>query len=159
MKLDGNKSVKIYTQQIIPVVGFAIGLVFLVIGVRQFGFWNNLTSAPTEGFFPIIVSTLLCVLSVVGFIQSIRKEKVEYRLLNWYVPIGFLLFIVSIMIIGTIPSIILLEVLWCRFYEKLSWKTTAIATVFCLILALPVFTMWLQIDFPLGIIGNLIMGY
>ena len=157
--MKGDKSVKIYTQQIIPIVGFVVGLVFLVIGVGQFGFWNSTNNSPTEGFFPIIVSVLLCLLSALGFVQSMKKEKVEYRLLNWYVPLGFFAFIIAILIVGTIPAIILLEILWCRFYEKLSWRTTIIATVFCLILALPVFTMWLKIDFPLGVFGNLIMGY
>ena len=73
--------------------------------------------------------------------------------------IGFLLFIVGVMIIGTVPAVIIFEILWCRFYEKLSWKSTIIALIFCLILVLPVFTWWLQIDFPVGLIGNLILGY
>ncbi len=157
--MKGTSSVKLPTQVIIPVIGFIIGLVYLIIGMGDFGFWNHSTNTPTAGFFPIIIAVGLMILSVLGFIQSFRRKSVEYRLLNWYVPIGFLLFIVGVMIIGTVPAVIIFELLWCKFYEKLSWKSTIIALIFCLILVLPVFTWWLQIDFPVGLIGNLILGY
>ena len=97
--------------------------------------------------------------SIMAFLQNIRKGGVEYRLLNWYVPLGFVGLLAGIMVIGTVPAVIVFEILWCRFYEKLSWKVTIIATIFCLIMVVPIFTWWLTVDFPIGIIGNLIMGY
>ena len=131
--MNSKKVVKIPTLQIIPVIGFIIGLVFFMVGMGDFGFWNHDTNTPTEG--------------------------VEYRLLNWYVPLGFVGLLAGIMVIGTVPAVIVFEILWCRFYEKLSWKVTIIATIFCLIMVVPIFTWWLTVDFPIGIIGNLIMGY
>ena len=157
--MNSKKVVKIPTLQIIPVIGFIIGLVFFMVGMGDFGFWNHDTNTPTEGFFPIIIATGLMIFSVMAFLQNIRKSGVEYRLLNWYVPLGFVGLLAGIMVIGTVPAVIIFEILWCRFYEKLSWKVTIIATIFCLIMVVPIFTWWLTVDFPIGIIGNLIMGY
>ncbi len=157
--MNSKKVVKIPTLQIIPVIGFIIGLVFFMVGMGDFGFWNHDTNTPTEGFFPIIIATGLIIFSIMAFLQNIRKGGVEYRLLNWYVPLGFVGLLAGIMVIGTVPAVIIFEILWCRFYEKLSWKVTIIATIFCLIMVVPIFTWWLTVDFPIGIIGNLIMGY
>ena len=157
--MNGKKTVKLPTQQILPIIGFIVGLVFFMIGMGDFGFWNHNTHTPTEGFFPIIIAVGLMIFSVMAFLQSLKKKGEEYKALNWYVPLGFVGLIVGVFVIGTVPAVIVFEILWCRFYEKMSWKTTIIATVFCLIIVIPIFTMWLQIDFPIGLIGNLIMGY
>ena len=157
--MKGNKSVKLPTQQLIPVVGLIIGLLFLLKGIKDYGFWNSTTHTPTAGFFPIIIAVALCLLSVLAFFQSIKKEKVEYALRNWYVPFGFVLFIAAIYIIGTVPSTILFIIAWVKGYEKMSWKTTIICVIFCLIIVIPIFTMWLGIPFPVAKIGELILGY
>ena len=83
--MNSKKVVKIPTLQIIPVIGFIIGLVFFMVGMGDFGFWNHDTNTPTEGFFPIIIATGLIIFSIMAFLQNIRKGGVEYRLLNWYV--------------------------------------------------------------------------
>ena len=54
--MNSKKVVKIPTLQIIPVIGFIIGLVFFMVGMGDFGFWNHDTNTPTEGFFPIIIA-------------------------------------------------------------------------------------------------------
>ena len=157
--MNGKKTVKLPTQQILPIIGFIVGLVFFMIGMGDFGFWNHNTHTPTEGFFPIIIAVGLMIFSVMAFLQSLKKKGEEYKALNWYVPLGFVGLIVGVFVIGTVPAVIVFEILWCRFYEKLSWKVTIIATIFCLIMVVPIFTWWLTVDFPIGIIGNLIMGY
>ena len=157
--IDAKKPVKLPTQQILPIVGLIVGIVFLYIGLSEFGFWNSNTHTPTAAFFSTIVSVGLIALSLIALLQSIRKPREEFRLLNWYVPIGFLLMVIAMMIIGTVPAVIIFEIIWCRFYEKMSWKTTIIAVVFCLIMVIPIFTWWLGIDFPVGKIGELILGY
>ena len=157
--MNSKKVVKIPTLQIIPVIGFIIGLVFFMVGMGDFGFWNHDTNTPTEGFFPIIIATGLIIFSIMAFLQNIRKGGVEYRLLNWYVPLGFVGLLAGIMVIGTVPAVILFEILWVKWYEKMSWKTTIICVIFCLIIVIPIFTMWLGVSFPAGMIVELIRGY
>ena len=88
--IDAKKPVKLPTQQILPIVGLIVGIVFLYIGLSEFGFWNSNTHTPTAAFFSTIVSVGLIALSLIALLQSIRKPMEEFRLLNWYVPIGFL---------------------------------------------------------------------
>lgn len=157
--MKGDKTFKVPSLQLIPVVGLIVGVVFLSVGLKNYGFWNSTTNTPTAGFFPVIVAVLLCIFSVLAFLQSLKAKSVEYHLRNWYVPFGFALFIVALMIIGTVPAVILFEILWVKWYEKMSWKTTIICVIFCLIIVIPVFTMWLGVSFPAGMIVELIRGY
>ena len=72
--MNGKKTVKLPTQQILPIIGFIVGLVFFMIGMGDFGFWNHNTHTPTEGFFPIIIAVGLMIFSVMAFLQSLKKK-------------------------------------------------------------------------------------
>ena len=98
-------------------------------------------------------------LSKSGADSMISFDSPVPRFRNWYVPFGFVLFIAATYIIGTVPSTILFIIAWVKGYEKMSWKTTIICVIFCLIIVIPIFTMWLGIPFPVGKIGELILGY
>ena len=50
------------TQAAIPLTTAILALVFLVVGVADYGFWRN---QPTPGFFPIIIAAVLLVTSLV----------------------------------------------------------------------------------------------
>lgn len=159
-KINEKASVKIPTKIIIPVVAFAIGVIFLLTGITQYGFWNRETSRPTMGFFPIIIAFALVALSALAFVQALGKDKiVEFELQNWLVPIALVAIILMSYITGLVLAIVLFEIFWLRFYEKLSWKTTIIVLAIVLFIVDGCFQMWLGIELPKGFIINLIYEY
>ena len=158
MKFDDKKVVKIPTKVIVPVVTCAIGILFASIAFGQYGFWDSVAMKPTKGFFPGIISIGLIALSVLAFINGLKSPTAEFRLLNWYVPLAVLLIIAATYVIGMIPSLLIFVLLWLKVYEKQSWSTTIIALLIVSFIVIGCFRIWLDIQFPIGFIGELIFG-
>ena len=158
MKFDDKKVVKIPTKVIVPVVTCAIGILFASIAFGQYGFWDSVAMKPTKGFFPGIISIGLIALSVLAFINGLKSPTAEFRLINWYVPLAVLLIIAATYVIGMIPSLLLFVLLWLKVYEKQSWTTTIIALLIVSFIVIGCFRIWLDIQFPIGFIGELIFG-
>lgn len=158
MKFDDKKAVKIPTKVIVPVVTCAIGILFASIAFGQYGFWDSVAMKPTKGFFPGIISIGLIALSVLAFINGLKSPTAEFRLINWYVPLAVLLIIAATYVIGMIPSLLIFVLLWLKVYEKQSWSTTIIALLIVSFIVIGCFRIWLDIQFPIGFIGDLIFG-
>ena len=158
MKFDDKKAVKIPTKVIVPVVTCAIGILFASIAFGQYGFWDSVAMKPTKGFFPGIISIGLIALSVLAFINGLKSPTAEFRLINWYVPLAVLLIIAATYVIGMIPSLLIFVFLWLKVYEKQSWTTTIIALLIVSFIVIGCFRIWLDIQFPIGVIGELIFG-
>lgn len=158
MKFDDKKTVKIPTKVIVPVVTCAIGILFASIAFGQYGFWDSVAMKPTKGFFPGIISIGLIALSVLAFINGFKSPTAEFRLINWYVPLSVLLIIAATYVIGMIPSLLIFVFLWLKVYEKQSWSTTIIALLIVSFIVIGCFRIWLDIQFPIGFIGELIFG-
>ena len=158
MKFDDKKAVKIPTKVIVPVVTCAIGILFASIVFGQYGFWDTGAMKPTKGFFPGIISIGLIALSVLAFINGLKSPTAEFRLINWYVPLAVLLIIAATYVIGMIPSLLIFVFLWLKVYEKQSWTTTIIALLIVSFIVIGCFRIWLDIQFPIGFIGELIFG-
>ena len=158
MKFDDKKVVKIPTKVIVPVVTCAIGILFASIAFGQYGFWDSVAMKPTKGFFPGIISIGLIALSVLAFINGLKSPTAEFRLINWYVPLAVLLIIAATYVIGMIPSLLIFVLLWLKVYEKQSWTTTIIAILIVSFIVIGCFRIWLDIQFPIGFIGELIFG-
>ena len=158
MKFDDKKVVKIPTKVIVPVVTCAIGILFASIAFGQYGFWDSVAMKPTKGFFPGIISIGLIALSVLAFINGLKSPTAEFRLINWYVPLAVLLIIAATYVIGMIPSLLIFVFLWLKVYEKQSWSTTIIAVLIVSFSVIGCFRIWLDIQFPIGFIGELIFG-
>ena len=158
MKFDDKKAVKIPTKVIVPVVTCAIGILFASIAFGQYGFWDSVAMKPTKGFFPGIISIGLIALSVLAFINGLKSPTAEFRLINWYVPLAVLLIIAATYVIGMIPSLLIFVLLWLKVYEKQSWSTTIIALLIVSFIVIGCFRIWLDIQFPIGFIGELILG-
>ena len=156
MKFDDKKAVKIPTKVIVPVVTCAIGILFASIAFGQYGFWDSVAMKPTKGFFPGIISIGLIALSVLAFINGLKSPTAEFRLINWYVPLAVLLIIAATYVIGMIPSLLIFVLLWLKVYEKQSWTTTIIALLIVSFIVIGCFRIWLDIQFPIGFIGELI---
>lgn len=158
MKFDDKKTVKIPTKVIVPVVTCAIGILFASIAFGQYGFWDSVAMKPTKGFFSGIISIGLIALSVLAFINGLKSPTAEFRLINWYVPLAVLLIIAATYVIGMIPSLLIFVLLWLKVYEKQSWSTTIIALLIVSFIVIGCFRIWLDIQFPIGFIGELIFG-
>ena len=158
MKFDDKKTVKIPTKVIVPVVTCAIGILFASIAFGQYGFWDSVAMKPTKGFFPGIISIGLIALSVLAFINGLKSPTAEFRLINWYVPLAVLLIVAATYVIGMIPSLLIFVLLWLKVYEKQSWSTTIIALLIVSFIVIGCFRIWLDIQFPIGFIGELIFG-
>ena len=158
MKFDDKKTVKIPSKILVPVVTLAVGVLFAVISFGQYGFWDSVAMKPTKGFFPGIISIGLIALSVLAFVNGLKSPTAEFRLINWYVPLAVLLIIAATYVIGMIPSLLIFVLLWLKVYEKQSWTTTIIALLIVSFIVIGCFRIWLDIQFPIGFIGELIFG-
>ena len=158
MKFDDKKTVKIPSKILVPVVTLAVGVLFAVISFGQYGFWDSTAMKPTKGFFPAIISVALIALSVLAFINGLRSPNAEFKLINWYVPGAVLLIIAATYVIGMIPSLLIFVFLWLKLYEKQSWLTTLIALAIVAFIVIGCFRIWLDIQFPIGFLGELIFG-
>lgn len=139
----------------IPVVTAVISIVFIWMGLGKYGFWHAM-KGPMPGFFPVIVGFALLAVSILSFVQSFKETAPVFPVANWFVPLGFIALIAASYIIGMIPSIAIYVVLWLKWYEKCTWKATIIAFVILMAIVVGAFSMWLRIDFPKGLIYNLI---
>lgn len=156
----GNKSIKLPTKVILPIVGLLFGAVFFYIGFFDYGFWDSAKLTPTKGFFPVIISVALMAISVVALLQGLKDKSkfVEFKLHNWFVPAALLFILLVSSLTGFVIAIVIFEILWLRFYERQSWLTTLVALAIVLFLVVGCFQMWLGISFPRGIILEAIFG-
>ncbi len=158
MKLNDKKAVRIPSKILVPLLALAVGILFASISFGQYGFWNSEAMKPTKGFFPGIISVGLIALSVLALVNGIKSPTAEFRLINWYVPLAVVAIIAATYVIGMIPSLLIFVLLWLKVYEKQSWVTTLIALAIVSFIVIGCFRIWLDIQFPIGFIGELIFG-
>lgn len=144
-------------KQLIPLLSAAVAVIFLVLGFAKYGFWDEF-KGPKPGFLPIIISIALLAVSVLAFIGSFKEKHVELPRENWLCALGLLAIVAASFIIGMELAILVYLIIWLHLYEKQSWKTTIIATVVIMAIVIGAFDLWLGIDFPKGIIYDLIFG-
>ncbi len=54
------KQKRLNARTLIPLAMAIVSLVFIVVGLKDYGFWN---AQPTPGFFPIIIAVVLLLAS------------------------------------------------------------------------------------------------
>ena len=142
---------KFGSRQIVTLVLAAIAAVFAIIGFTQLGFWDA-ADGPKPGFFPGIMATVMFVICVISFIQSFSEnDKVVYEkdeLLIIGCGAGI---IAASYIIGLIPAMAVFVLVWMKVIEKAPWKATIIVLAISMAIAIGVFQVWLQVQFPLGL--------
>ena len=133
-----------------------MSLVFIVVGLKNYGFWN---AQPTPGFFPIIIAVVLLASSIACFVQIARdksSDDVKYNRNELMVMLGAAGIILCTFLIGLVPSCLIYIFLWLKFVEHAPWKVIIIIELIMAAIILGVFTAWLQIRFPMGLLGDLI---
>ena len=145
---------KFNSRALIPIATAIIAAIFIGVGLKDFGFWDN---QPTAAFFPIIIAVVLLATSILCLVQVLRgKEPAPvYNKDELKVILGGGGIIIGCYVIGLILSCLLYLFLWLKVIEKASWKAIIIIEVFMAALILGVFVFWMQVQFPMGLLANL----
>ena len=145
---------KFNSRALIPIATAIIAAIFIGVGLKDFGFWDN---QPTAAFFPIIIAVVLLATSILCLVQVLRgKEPApDYNKNELMVILGGGGIIIGCYVIGLILSCLLYLFLWLKVIEKASWKAIIIIEVFMAALILGVFVFWMQVQFPMGLLANL----
>lgn len=144
-------------RTVIPLATIVVSLVFIIVGLKDYGFWKG---QPTPGFFPIIIAVVLLAASIACFLQIARdkdSESVRYNRNELMVMLGAAGIILCTFIIGLVPSCLIYIFLWLKFVEHASWKVIVIIELIMAAIILGVFTFWLQIRFPMGLLLDMIL--
>ncbi|MCI2055967.1 MAG: tripartite tricarboxylate transporter TctB family protein [Oscillibacter sp.] len=147
---------KFPSQAVIPLFTAVVALVFIAVGFKDYGFWTN---QPTPGFFPIIIAAVLLATSVVCLVQTLRSKdgkEIKYNLQELMVILGAAGIILCTFLIGLVPSCLIYIFLWLKFVEHAHWKNIIIIEVVMAAIIIGVFVVWLQVRFPMGLLGMLL---
>ena len=148
---------KINLRIVIPLATIVFSLVFIIVGLKDYGFWKG---QPTPGFFPIIIAVVLLVSSIACFLQIARDKDsgtVRYNRNELMVMLGAAGIILCTFVIGLVPSCLIYIFLWLKFVERASWKVILVIELIMAAIILGVFTFWLQIRFPMGLLLDMIL--
>lgn len=150
-----QKDRKFGVKQYIPIAMIGISIAFIWLGFAKYGFWEDM-KGPRPGFFPVIISFALMVAGLLALVFSFKEKAPSWPLENWLVPLSVVVIMGTTFIIGLLPSVGLYVLIWLRWFEKCTWKTTL--TVFLIIMGIVIgaFVLWLGVPFPKGLILNLI---
>ncbi len=144
-------------RTVIPLATIVVSLVFIIVGLKDYGFWKG---QPTPGFFPIIIAVVLLVSSIACFLQIARDKDsgtVRYNRNELMVMLGAAGIILCTFVIGLVPSCLIYIFLWLKFVERASWKVILVIELIMAAIILGVFTFWLQIRFPMGLLLDMIL--
>ena len=153
--MENNKK-GLNLRVIIPLATIIVYLVFIIVGLKDYGFWN---AQPTPGFFPIIIAVVLLASSIACFFQVARDKDsadVKYNRNELMVMLGAAGIILCTFLIGLVPSCLIYILLWLKLVEHAPWKVVITIEIIMAAIILGVFTAWLQIRFPMGLLGSLL---
>ena len=117
-----NKKKGLNLRAIIPLATAIVSLVFIVVGLKDYGFWK---AQPTPGFFPIIIAVVLLAASVACFFQIVKDKDsadVSYNRNELLVMLGAAAIILCTSLIGLGPSCLIYILLWLKLVEHAPWK-------------------------------------
>ncbi len=134
--------------------------VVLFFQSRNLAVWGEL--GPSEGFFPLMLSFLLALLSLISLIRTyfqIKQDQEAARILGPK-KINFLIYIASFFAFGlffeklgyyfTLAAFLILTI---KIVEKQSWKMTLGVTVVSLAASYLIFVKFLLVPLPEGILS------
>jgi hypothetical protein len=146
------------TATLIPVCTGLLAALWIVYGLTRHGFWDSL-KGPMPGFVPVLMATLMLALSVLGVIGSLKAKSKPDRRENWTILLASGIAFGLVFLIGMIPALMVFVFVWLKFYEKAGWKNTGIILLISFGIAYGIFTLWLEILFPAGIIVDTILNF
>lgn len=142
---------KLNTKFIIPIATAVVSIIFIYLGITKYGFWQN-GKGPMSGFYPILISIALLFTSILAFLQAFHEKVPAFPKENWLVALSVVLIITASYLIGMIPSVLIFILVWVRYVEKFPWKTAIATMLFIGCIAIGIFVLWLDVQFPKGIL-------
>ena len=148
-----QKDRKFGVKQYIPIAMIGISIAFIWMGFAKYGFWEDM-KGPRPGFFPVIISFALLAASLLALVFSFKETAPSWPKENWLVPLSVVAIMLATFIIGLLPSIAIYIVVWLRWLEKCTWKTTVVVFLIIMAIVIGAFVLWLGVPFPKGLIYN-----
>ena len=90
--------------------------------------------------------------SIVEFIKSIGSDAVKFDKEALYLVVSVAGILILNFFIGLFPALVIYYVAWLKFVEKYPWKKVILITIFYGGIMYGVFSLWLQVPFPTGIL-------
>lgn len=144
------------------------GLLF-IFSVILFFQLTNLTiweeTGPSIGFFPLTMSILLSVFSLIIILQAwfqTKKTQETFRILGpkkgkffWYIA-SFFAFGIIFTKIGYSLALTAFLIFILKIVEKQSWKITLLMTIISITVSYILFNIFLSVQLPEGILSPII---
>ena len=144
---------KFGTKQFIIIALAIMSIVFIWLGITKYGFWDEF-KGPRPGFFPVLISFAMLAASVLALVFSFKETAPSWPKENWLVPLSVVAIMLATFVIGLLPSLAVYIVVWLRWLEKCTWKTTMVVFFIIMAIVIGAFVLWLGVPFPKGIIYN-----
>lgn len=148
---------KFNSKSLIALVLMAIAVVWIYLGVTEYGLWDP-KNGPMSGFFPTIVGGVLLLASIVYLIKSFSMGPTKYDRSALYLMIAMVVIFVASMLIGFLPTLLIFYIFWLKVMEKMPLKTIVISTIVVGAIVYGVFSVWLGVPFPEGLLFEMILG-
>lgn len=136
---------------IMEIIFIIVGIISVFTGLTKHKFW--IEKVPGGGFMPVVIGTLLIILSALIVLKKDQKAKVKLSKKELIPIIAMIILLILTKVIGLLPSLLVIVLGMLRFVENYSWKNSIIISVVLMSIIYAVFSLWLKVPFPRGIIG------
>ena len=141
------------SRAVFPLVTFAVGVLWLVLGITHYGYWLN--GRALSGFFPTLIGGGLAMMSVMAFLAELKEGKPSFMIIYIHPVLAALGMVVMALIAGFFTALAIYLFSWLKWYEKYSVKLSLLTTALTTAATFGVFYMWLRVPFPQGFLFNL----
>ena len=126
---------------------------FALMGAFKYGIWQD--RGPGAGFFPFILGTAGLLLSASTLAsRAPHGGRLDFRSLG---PVaGVLLALAATPLLGMLPALTAFILIWIKFVERRNWSIALIAALPAGIGIHLLFSLWLNVQFPEGILLSMI---
>lgn len=136
---------------IMEIIFIIVGIISVFTGLTKHKFW--IEKVPGGGFMPVVIGTLLIILSALIVLKKDQKAKVKLSKKELIPIIAMVILLILTKVIGLLPSLLIIVLGMLRFVENYSWKNSIIISVVLMSIIYAIFSLWLKVPFPRGIIG------
>ena len=147
---------RLNSRVLLPAVTSGLGLFWLIYGLTRYGWWGD--SGPRSGFFPAIIGSILFVVSILALVGGLKSESPRYLGAGFHPFFAAVAVVSAALIIGLFPALTVFILMWIKFYEKYGWFKTLVTTGITIALFYGIFSLWLQVPFPEGVILDAFRG-
>ena len=148
--------IRFNSRMILPLTTSLLGAFWLVFGLLKYGWWGE--NGPQSGFFPAIIGSILLIVSILSIFISPSSAGPQFNFESFTPILAVIAVVMVAFLIGFFPSLTLFILLWMKFYEKYDWFRSVVTTVATIAVSYGVFSLWLKIPFPEGLILNTLRG-